>query len=343
MPSDFLDVHVDLLQIASYLDSPVGDDFAPNQALVIDEAWAMADMMKLMGWNPTDLFNRFKITVGRQYARFGEFGLAFDNGYETRPGIHIDLGGDNINLRAFLARNDRMGVLDKLGVVRASYTFGESTNTVCGRGPSDPFATVGFNYLATGVGWEQGMGADIDTQLLSEVYLNRLRVEYFMLTRDQNGYDVADNYGDDFESNLVAMVDLYNNGNTRVSAMYADIGLMPGFSSVDNDPFNEYDSLAIGGIGGTHYNYAYESGINPFHYNYVAIGGQIEHTWWDVLHTTLTFFDGTNQAEEDLPAIIRLNVRYPLSDASDIALEYIHSGIDALSLAKLRGEFLVRF
>ena len=28
--------------------------------------------------------------------------------------------------------------------------------------------------------------------------------------------------------------------------------------------------------------------------------------------------------------MIRLNVRYPLSDASDIALEYIHSGIDAL-------------
>jgi len=57
----------------------------------------------------------------------------------------------------------------------------------------------------------------------------------------------------------------------------------------------------------------------------------------------LTFYDGTNQDEEDLPVVIRLNIRYPLTDASDIALEYIHSGIDALTLAKLRGEFLVRF
>jgi hypothetical protein len=350
-PSDYLDVYMNLLQVASYLDSPVGEDFtydpgyyvAParnaklNQSLVIDEAWAKADMMKLMGWNPSALFNRFNLVVGRQYARFGEFGLAFDNGYETRPGVYIDLGGKRIEAAAFLARSSRLGRQEGLGVGRLSYAIGDSRSEVA---PRDYFAKIGFNYLATGVGNERGMGVDLDTELLSEVYLNRLRVEWFQLQRDQLGYDVG-SYGDEFENSLIAWVDLYNDGNTRVSAAFADIGLVPGFSAIDNDPFEEYDALYAG--RGDNYNYAYESGLNPFPSDFVGAGMQVEHTWWDVLDTRVTFYDGTNQDEEDFPVVIRLNIRYPLSDASDIALEYIHSGIDALTLAKLRGEFLVRF
>jgi hypothetical protein len=337
-PSDYLDVYMDMWQIASYLNAPKGAEFPANQALVIDEAWAKADMMKLMGWSPSDLFNRFNLVIGRQYARFGEFGLAFDNGWETRPGVFIDLGGDRLELSAFLARTSRFGKQEGLGVGRVSYAFGESRSTV---EPRDYFARVGFNYLGTGVGNEQGMGVDLNTELLSENYLTRLRVEYFQLEQDQLGFDVSKSYGSDYQNSLIAWVDLFNDGNTRVSAAYADIGLVPGFSSIDNNPFEEYDALFTG-IGGN-INYGYESGLNPFPSNFVGGGMQLEHTWWDVLNTRLTFFDGTNQDDEDLPVVIRLNVRYPLSDASDIALEYIHSGIDALTLAKLRGEFLVRF
>jgi len=332
-PSDYVDVFVLLEFIGSYLDST--DDFT----LYIDEAWAKADMMKLMGWEPCDLFNRFNLTVGRQYAVFGEFGLAFDNGFESRPGIGIELGGDRLELTGFFGRSHRFGDQEGLGVARVSYGFGDSRGSL--GTPGDPFATVGFNYLGTGVGNEQGMGVDIDTELLSDVYLNRLRVEYFQLQQDQLGFDVSASYGDDFESSIIAWVDLFNDGNTRVSAAYADIGLVPGFSSIDNNPFEEFDALFTG-VGGN-INYAYESGLNPFPSNFVGGGMQIEHTWWDVVNTMLTFYDGTNQDEEDLPVVIRLNIRYPLSEASDIALEYIHSGIDALSLAKLRGEYLVRF
>jgi len=332
-PSDYVDVYVLLEFIGSYLDST--DDFT----LYIDEAWAKADMMKLMGWEPSDLFNRFNLVVGRQYAQFGEFGLAFDNGFESRPGIGIDLGGDRLELSGFFGRSHRFGDQEGLGVARVAYGFGDSRSAL--GDPGDPFAVVGFNYLGTGVGNEQGMGADIDTELLSDCYLNRLRVEYFQLQQDQLGFDVSASYGDDYESSLIAWVDLFNDGNTRVSAAYADIGLAPGFSAIDNNPFEEYDALFTG-VGGN-INYAYESGLNPFPGNFVGGGMQIEHTWWDVLNTMLTFYDGTNQDEEDLPVVIRLNVRYPISDASDIALEYIHSGIDALSLAKLRGEYLVRF
>ena len=330
-PSDFLDVFVRLRHISSYLDGRA-------LTLGINEAWVDADMMKLMGWSPTELFNRFNLVVGRTKNRFGEFGLAFENFYQARPGVVIDVGGDRLELRAFLARSTNFGQQEGLAIGRISYGFGESRSNV---NPANEFARVGFNYLGTGVGNEQGLGVDVDTELLSEVYLNRARVEYFQLTQDQMGFDVSASYGDDYESSLIAWVDLYNNGNTRVSAAYADIGLVPGFSSIDNNPFEEYDGLFTG-IGGN-INYNFDTSLNPFPSNFVGAGMQLEHTWWDVLNTMLTFYDGTNQDEEDLPAVIRLTIRYPLSDASDIALEYIHSGIDALSLAKLRGEFLVRF
>jgi hypothetical protein len=333
-PSDWLDVYLFLCHRSSYLDAASGD-----ADLKISTAWARADMMKLMGWSPSDLFNRFNLTVGKQKVHFGEFGLAFDNRFSGRPGICIDLGGDRLELGAFLARSTRYGEQEGLGIARASYGFGESRSTVV---PGDCFARIGFNYLGTGVGNEQGMGVDLDSELLSEVYLNRLRVEYFQLQQDQLGFDVSRSYGDDYETSLIAWVDLYNDGNTRVSAAYADIGLVPGFSCIDNNPFEEFDNLFTG-IGGN-VNMAREyTTMNPFPSNFIGGGMQFEHTWWDVLNTMLTFYDGTNQDDEDLPVVIRLKIRYPLSDASDIALEYIHSGIDALTLAKLRGEFLVRF
>ena len=332
-PSDWLDVFILLEYKASFLDGP-----SPEEPLLLNEAWATADMMKLMGWSPSDLFNRFNLVVGLQYALFGEFGMAFDNGFGPLPGIHIDLGGERLEARAFLARNSYFGEQEGIGVGRVSYGFGDSRSTVA---PSDCFARIGFNLLGTGAGNEQGMGVDLDTELLGDVYLNRLRVEYFQLEQDQLGFDVSASYGSDFESSLIAWVDLYNDGNTRVSAAYADIGLVPGFSAIDNNPFEEDDALFTG-VGGN-INWATETGLNPFPSNFIGVGMQFEHTWWDVLNTELTFYDGTNQDEEDLPVVIRLAIRYPLSDASDIALEYIHSGIDALTLAKLRGEFLVRF
>ena len=331
-PSDYLDVHLVLLYIYSFLDT------STNEPMWLDEAWVNADMMKLMGWEPNSVFDRCNMNVGVQYASFGEFGLAFDNGYASRPGIFFDIGSDKLELSAFIGRSERFGEQEGLAVARASYGFGASRSVVY---PGNEFARIGFNYLGTGIGNEQGMGVDLDTEILSEVYLNRLRVEYFQLQQDQLGFDVSASYGDDFESSLIAWVDLFNNGNTRVSAAYADIGLVPGFSAIDNNPFEEYDALFTG-VGGN-INYGYDTGMNPFPSNFVGAGMQIEHTWWDVLNTKVTFYDGTNQAEEDYPVVIRLNIRYPLSDASDIALEYIHSGIDALSLAKLRGEFLVRF
>jgi hypothetical protein len=333
-PSDFLDVFILLEHRSSYLDTTDADDLT----LKIFEAWVDADLMGIMGWTPTDLIDAFNLVVGRQFARFGEFGLAFDNGYMALPGVGIYLSGDRIEAAAFLARNSRFGTQEGIGAARVSYGFGDSRSNVMAR---DNFARVGVNYLANGAGNESGIGVDLDSELLSEVYLNRVRVEWFQLDKDQLGFSVDDWYGDDYASSIIAWVDLFNDGNTRVSAAYADIGLVPGFSAIDNNPFEEYDALSPG-IGGN-LNWAYESGLNPFPSNFVGGGMQINHTWWDVLNTQLTVYDGQNQDEEDLPAVIILHVNYPLSDASDVRLIYIHSGIDALTLAKLRGEYVVRF
>ena len=158
-PSDFLDVFVRLRHLSSYLDDRA-------LTLGINEAWVKADMMKLMGWSPTDLFNRFNLVVGRTKNRFGEFGLAFENFFSARPGVLIDVGGDRLELKAFLARNTRFGEQEGLGIGRVSYGFGDSRSTV---NPGNEFARVGFNYLGTGVGNEQGLGVGGDTEHKSEV------------------------------------------------------------------------------------------------------------------------------------------------------------------------------
>jgi hypothetical protein len=332
-PSDYLDVFVILEHRSSFLDS-ASDDLT----LEIFEAWANADMMELMGWTPTELISSVNLVIGRQFALMGEFGLAFDNGYSSLPGVGIYISGDRLDASALLARNSRFGEQEGIGVGRVSWGFGDSRSTVHVR---DHFATVGGTYLANGFGHERGMGFDLNSELLSENYLNLVRIEYFQMIKDQLGFDVDDSYGDDFATSIIAWIDVYNNGNTRVSAAFADIGLVPGFSSIDNNPFEEYDAL-FSGIGGN-INNSWESGLNPFPSNFEGAGLQVEHTWWDVLHTMLTVYDGQNQDEEDLPAVIVLHVNYPVSDASDVRLTYIHSGIDALTLAKLRGEFIVRF
>lgn len=337
-PSDYLDVYVSFLQVASYLDSPIGDDFPKNQALVIDEAWMNADLMKLLGWEAGNVFNRFNLLFGRIYGRMGEYGLIFDNGFESRPGFFFDLGGDRLDLQLLLAQNSRNGETEGLGAFRAAYGFGESRSNRLER---DYFAKVGVNVLVTGVGDEDGYGVDLNTEILPGDWFSLLRFEYLFMNEDQIGLDVEDWYGDNYSNSFIVGLDIFNNGNLKANIAYADIGLAPGFSSVDNNPFEEFDAM-WNGIG-TNMNYGYESGINMFPTNFNGIGIDIEYTWFEKLYTHLAMYDGTNQAERDLPVVIRLNLRYPLSESSDIALEYIHAGVDYDTIAKLRGEFLVRF
>jgi hypothetical protein len=337
-PADYLDIYVSLWQIASYLDSPVGDSFPMNQALVIDEAYMDADLMHLLGWEPCEKFNRFHLIFGRIYQRFGEYGLTFDNGWETRPGFYFDLGGDRLDLHLLLAQNSRNGEMEGLGIFRAAYGFGDSRSMRLER---DYFAKVGVNVLASGVGDEDGYGIDLNAEVMPYDWFSLLRFEYLYLNQDQLGLKVEDWYGDDYSNSFIVGVDIFNDGNLKANVAYADIGLPPGFSSVDNNPFEEFDAM-WNGIG-SNFNYGFESGINMFPANFQGIGFDVQYTWFEKLYSHLAVYDGTNQAEDDLPVVLRLNLRYPLSESSDIALEYIHAGIDYDTIAKLRGEFLVSF
>lgn len=340
-PADFLTTYVDLWQIQSFIPTNgVGGDVTAdsNGWLEVDEAWVQGDVFNILGWEPTDFFNRFTMTAGRQKTRFGAYGMIFDNYWRTRPGVMFDFGGDRLDVSAFMARNVRNGMQEGIGVGRIGYGFGDpkgKTNN------TNHFAEVGVNLLPEGYGDEDGIGFDIDSEVLPGDYLNRVKVEYVFLEKDQDGYSVEDTYGTDYANSFIVGVDVYNDGNTRVNVQYADIGLLPGFTSADVNPFEEFDSYM--GIVGGNATMSYESGINIFPINFVGAAAVLEHTWFDTLFSKLYFYDGTTQNETDLPVLIRLHLKYPLSDKADLMLDYIHSGIDAPTLAKLRGTFLVSF
>lgn len=335
-PADYLDVFLSLEHISSYTDAVYGT-MHPS-ALFIDEAWMNADMMKLLGWEAGDVLSRFNLLFGYIYSRTGEYGLAFDNGYRSRPGFYFDLGGDRLDLQFLLSQNEIGGVTEALSTFRAAYGFGDSRSERLER---DYFAKLGANVLASGIGDEDGYGIDLNTELLPNDWLSLLRFEYFFLNQDQIGLDVERWYGDDYANSYIVGVDVYNNGNLKANVAYADIGLAPGFSSVDNNPFEEFDNM-WNGIG-TNRNYGYESGLNMFPVNFVGVGVDVEYTWFEKLYSHLAVYDGKTQAEDNLPVVLRLNLRYPLSESSDIALEYIHAGLNYDTIAKLRGEFLVKF
>jgi hypothetical protein len=351
-PSDYLDVYVNIWQISSDLNTPKGDVGATaspaNQSLIIDQAYAVADMNELLGYDDgiVNWLQNATITVGRQYNVFGTYGLTYDNGFESRPAFFLDAADPRWEMQIMLARdvNPVSGLQDGLGVARLSYGFGDSH-----RDDSDrtEFARVGLNYLFSGVGNEEGWSVDIDTELSGGEWFPGLKLEWYNADQDQYGNDVEATYGSDLETSVIVGLDVYNDGNLMVNVRGASIGLPPGYSSVDNNPFEEYDALASGiGLPGLpNFNYGYESGMNYFPANFEGVGFTIQYTWFEKFFMDLTAYDGQLKSNEaDLPAVIRWNARYPLSDNSDLGLEYIHAGIDVENtVGKLRGEFLVRF
>jgi hypothetical protein len=339
-PAPFISTYVDLWQIRSFIGGGVGGAVTAtdNGYLAVNQAYIMTDVFDILGWEPGEMFNRFNIGAGRMYATFGQYGMIFDNHYRTRPGLSFDTGGDRLDIEAFMARNIRNDIQEGLGVGRVAYGFGDPKSEY---NRTNYFAKVGVNLLVEGYGDEDGIGFDIDTEILSGEFLTHGKVEYVYMQKDQMGYAVDDTYGTDFANSFIVGVDLYNDGNTKVNVQYADIGLLPGFTSADLNPFECCDGYT--GLIGGNSTLTWETGINIFPINFVGAGAMVEHTWFDTLYTKLTFYDGKTQTETHLPALVRLHLKYPLSDKADIMLDYIHSGIDAPTLAKLRGTFLVSF
>lgn len=359
-PSDYLYVYVDLWQISSDVDSSVAEPLSAspsvgalrpspaNLALVLDQAYAKADINMLLGYDEglTGWLQQVDIIVGRQYNNFGMFGLTYNNGYETRNGFFLDAGNPRWEGQLLLARdvNQSTGQNEGLGVARLSYGFGDSHREESDR---TEFARLGLNYLFTGVGQENGWSVDLDTELASGDWFPGLKLEWYNANDDQFGNDVNDTFGNDLDTSVIVGLDVYNDGQLSVNVRGASIGLAPGYSSVDNNPFEEGDALVngIGLAGQPNMNFGWENSLNYFPANFEGFGVNIQYIWFEKFFMELTAYDGQlKSTEADLPAIIRLSSRYPLSEASDLRLEYIHAGIDNEdTVAKLRGEFLVRF
>jgi hypothetical protein len=339
-PAPFIKTYIDLWQIRSFIGGGVGGAVTAtdNGYLAVNQAYVMTDVFDILGWEPCDLFSRFNVGAGRMFAVFGQYGLIFDNHFRTRPGLSFDVCGERLDIKAFMARNLRDNIQEGLGVGRIAYGFGDPKSEY---NRTNYFAKVGVNFLVEGYGDEDGIGFDIDTEILPGEFLNRAKVEYVFMQKDQMGFSVDDTYGTDYANSFIVGVDVYNDGNTKVNVQYADIGLLPGFTSADLNPFECCDSYT-GLIGGNSH-LTWETGINYFPVNFVGAMAILEHTWFEVLYTKLFFYDGTTQNDTDLPVLIRLHLKYPLSDKADIILDYIHSGIDAPTIAKLRGTYLVSF
>ncbi len=339
-PAPFIKTYIDLWQIRSFIGGGVGGAVTAtdNSYLAVDQAYVMTDVFDILGWEPGAWFNHLDVGAGRMYAVFGQYGMIFDNHFRTRPGISFSTGGDRLDIQAFMARNLRNDIQEGLGIGRVAYEFGEPKGDM---NKTDYFAKVGVNWLVEGYGDEDGLGFDVDTEILPGEFLNRAKIEYVFMQKDQNGFSVEDTYGTDYANSFIVGVDLYNDGNTKVNVQYADVGLLPGFTSADLNPFEVCDSYT--GLIGGNSTLTWETGINIFPINFVGAGAIIQHTWFDTLFTKLVFYDGTTQSNTDLPALVRLHLKYPLSDKADIMLDYIHSGIDAPTLAKLRGTYLVSF
>ena len=338
-PAPFITTYVDVWQDRSFLGGSTGGTVTAtdNGWLEVNQAYVMTDVFDIVGWEPGSMFNRFNVGAGRMYANFGQYGMIFSNRYITRPGISFDTGGDRLEIRAFMARNVRDDIQEGLGIGRVAYGFGDPKSEY---NKTSYFAKIGVNMLVEGYGDEDGIGFDIDSEILSGEFLNHGKVEYVYMQKDQMGYAVDDTYGSDFASSYIIGIDLYNDGNTKGNVQYADIGLLPGFTSADLNPFKGTDKYT-GIVGGnTHLTC---EGLNIFPINFVGAGVVVQHTWFESLFTKVYFYDGKTQTESHLPALIRLHLKYPLSDKSDISLDYIHSGIDAPTLAMLRGTYFVKF
>jgi len=338
-PSEFLKAYVSMWQIRSFIGTGVGGPVTAtdNGYLAIDQAFVGADVYGILGMEPMSLFNRFNMKVGRIKTSIGAYGMIFDNYYRSRPGLYFDFGGDRLDVVAFAARNIRDNIQEGIAAGRVAYGFGDPKGKI---NRTNYFAKVGLNYLPEGYGDEDGVGFDLDSEVLPGDLVNRVKIEYVFMQKDQDGYSVENTYPG-YEDSFIVGVDLFNDGNTCVNVQYADIGFLPGFTSADINPFEVCDSYT--GLIGNNATLVWETGRNIFPINFIGAGAVLEHTWFDTLYTKLFFYDGTSQSETDLPALIRLHLKYPLSEKADIMLDYIHSGIDAPTLAKLRGTFLVSF
>lgn len=340
--------------------NPPFGNAAASSSFVIDEAlfnYYICDAPKFFGDCPT-------LTGGRQYFSEGEFGLAGDNGYRSNFGIRFDTEyGANLAAHMGYYRMESISVLqpwantDNNSFQSSGYTYEGDDFLMAGLEYHTGEATIpGHDYkLAVrtdgsfhGVGGEDyvGISGSAEVPWFSSTWINGIRGEWVYVLANAFGQD-PDDLGLTPHS-FIAEVDVYNDGRSRFSvagAQIAQIEALPVLANVDNDPFSEWD-FTVNATGDA-FNMSRE-GRNYFPSDFVGFGIQAEHQFGGTLHSTLTYYSGerVNATAAGRPDMVRLNLRYPFSDNSQLGLDFIAAGEregleDPIGL--VRGEFKVNF
>ncbi len=304
------------------------------------------------------------LTGGRQYFHAGEFGLAGDNGYRSNFGVRYDTQyGANFAAHLGYYRMGSISVLQPW--VNADSNSNQSSGLTL---EGDDFLLAGLEYHSGeatvpghdyklvvradgalhGVGAEDyiGISGNAELPFSGTAWVNGIRGEWvYVLANafDQNPDDLGLS-----ANSFIMEVDVYNDGNTRVSAagaQIAQIEALPVLANVDNDPFSEWD-FTVNATGDA-FNMSRE-GRNYFPSDFVGFGVQAEHSFAGSLQATLTYYNGNrvDATASERPDMVRLNLRYPFSDNSQVAVDFIAAGErDGLEdpIGLIRGEFKLNF
>lgn len=306
-----------------------------------------------------------ELTLGRQYFSQGEFGLAGDNGFRSNFGIRFDTCF-GANFDSYLGYY-RMHAADNIAPWANNTPNGtQSSSSVI---DGDDYLLAGLEYHSgeseiaghsykmvaradvapNGFGQEQyiSLSGNMEIPWFNDTFLNGVRGEWLYVVQNAAGQNPDDDLGLTPYSWILEL-DVYNNGKSRVSiagAQIAQVEGIPVLGNVDNDPFSEYDYT----INQTQdaYNFSKE-GRNYFPADFNGFGIQAEHSFGGKLHSTLTWYNGKrlDAAANDRPGMLRLRLKYPLTDNSTLGLDIVGAGERANledPIGLIRGEYKIKF
>lgn len=328
--------------------SPIGWDTAneENSELAIEYAYVDVNL------TPTVReLDALKIRSGYQNYAFGPYGMLVDNaGVGSNPAVKLDVAKDIVSLTGIggLAGITGIGVGDTQGIGAA----GKDPYAAVRLGLDLPWLDVGVNFLANGIDQEKGWGADITAPLLSDSpFLKELRAEFITITDLTDGTDVGSTLD---ENSFIVGLDLYKSKRAGLTLSYADLPAAAALSSLDANPFTEYDDvcsagLDVGPVTGSCINKESERTLFPAGFEGLGVEasyivfGDVELAGKAVLGN----FAGGSVAGlsdgDDYPGFGALSVTKPINDKSKLRVEYMQQGKDPILLNRVRGELLINF
>jgi hypothetical protein len=296
-----------------------------------------------------------KVRAGYQPVWFGPYGMLVDNtGVTSNAGVRLDVGKDLVTVVGFVGAVDMTGTNNAFGnAVDGIGSTGEKDAYAAVRlGLNLPFAALGVNYLASGVLDEKGWGVDVVAPLLKNTpFLTELRGEYMKVTDDVAGVSPADDADD---ASYVVGLDVYKNKRAGLTVSYANIPAAVTLSSVDVNPFTEFDTACPIGLDVDPGNcLSYESGRMLFPAGFEGLG--VEASYIVLGDVTLgakavlgNFAGGSTSTGVDLdgvayPGYGALSITKPINSDSKFRVEYMQQGKDPILLNRVRGELLINF